>query len=503
MGIFDIFKKKEKSIDENTKNVSIQKPEKEALLQGNVSADSININPKTVEMLHRSFIAFDVETTGLNPEYDRIIELGAVQFIDGQPSEEFSTLVNPQIKIPSAATNVNHITNQMLRTAPNEREVYLKLLDFLGEASKKKIIMCAHNASFDFRFLVNTLRRMGYDANFVYVDTLSLSRKYIKGLPNYKQETIERHLGLLNDNSHRATSDAKICGKILCNILFELDEKIDNERKSMEKSRPSDEELEICGYIQKMINDDGHDVSWLRYRKNSGNYVDVSCLYSFLKFKLAKKGKYIIVNKKVADGLQLSQEACTENEGGSDFVRVFFDNPCDLNILSSFIISSYKDCYKSMNYYLDNGERARKSAEECIEMLTQIRDSEIEGLLFSAEQRIKDNIEIEQAKKSAIEEKLRVKEEKKKNKELEKQKKAISNIVETGVGSSNVKRTGRGIIQLTDDGTIINEYDTIASAIRETGVNSKSIRDAANGVQKHAGGFCWKYRDENMESKVK
>lgn len=503
MGIFGIFKKKEKRIDENTQNVFIQKPEKEVVLHGNVSADVIDINPKTVEMLHRSFIAFDVETTGLNPEYDRIIEIGAVRFINGQPSEEFSTLVNPRIKVPSAATNVNHITNQMLSAAPNETEVYPKLLEFLGEASQKKIIMCAHNASFDFRFLTNTLRRMGYDANFVYVDTLSLSRKYIKGLTNYKQETIERHLGLLNDNAHRATSDANICGKILCNILFELDDEINNQRKNMEKNSPSDEELEICGYIQKMINDDGHDVSWLRYRKNSGNYIDVSCLYSFLKFKLAKKGKYIIVNKKVADGLQLSQEACTESEGGRDFVRVFFYNPFELNMLSSYIISSYKDCYISMNCYLDNGERAKKSAKECIEILTQIRESEIEGLLFSAEQRIKDNIEIEQAKRRSIEEKQRAKEEKKIIKELEKQKKNIDNSEKIGFENPNVKRTGRGILQLNDDGTIINEYETIASAVRETGVNSKSIRDAANGVQKHAGGFCWKYRDKDLESKVK
>lgn len=57
------------------------------------------------------------------------------------------------------------------------------------------------------------------------------------------------------------------------------------------------------------------------------------------------------------------------------------------------------------------------------------------------------------------------------------------------------KRRGRQIIQMTDDGTIIKEFDTIDSAVKEVGVNSKSIRDAANGVQKHAGGYCWKYKD--------
>ena len=59
-----------------------------------------------------------------------------------------------------------------------------------------------------------------------------------------------------------------------------------------------------------------------------------------------------------------------------------------------------------------------------------------------------------------------------------------------------MKTTGRAILQLTDDMTLIKRYDTIAQAVRETGVNSKSIRDAAKGVQKHAGGYVWKYADE-------
>ena len=48
---------------------------------------------------------------------------------------------------------------------------------------------------------------------------------------------------------------------------------------------------------------------------------------------------------------------------------------------------------------------------------------------------------------------------------------------------------------LTDEGEIMKEYSTIAAAVAESGVSSKSIRDAANGIQKHAGGYCWKYKD--------
>lgn len=50
-------------------------------------------------------------------------------------------------------------------------------------------------------------------------------------------------------------------------------------------------------------------------------------------------------------------------------------------------------------------------------------------------------------------------------------------------------------MQLEDDGSVICEYETIAAAVRATGINSKSIRDAANGVQRHAGGYCWRYKE--------
>ena len=60
---------------------------------------------------------------------------------------------------------------------------------------------------------------------------------------------------------------------------------------------------------------------------------------------------------------------------------------------------------------------------------------------------------------------------------------------------------GRRVAQMDDNGNIIKEYISIAEAVRETGVNSKSIRDAANGVQKHAGGYCWHFVDEEKNIK--
>lgn len=172
-----------------------------------------------VETLKGRFIAFDVETTGLSPVFDRIVEIGAVLFIDGKPYQYFSTLVNPMKKISDAASAVNQITNEMLETAPLEDEVYPSLIEFLDEAMAGNTILCAHNAKFDLDFLCNTFSRLGFDADFRYVDTLSLSRKYIRGLRSYRLETVAKCFGLINSNAHRADSDAEICGSVLCRLL--------------------------------------------------------------------------------------------------------------------------------------------------------------------------------------------------------------------------------------------------------------------------------------------
>ena len=113
----------------------------------------------------------------------------------------------------------------------------------------------------------------------------------------------------------------------------------------------------------------------------------------------------------------------------------------------------------------------------------KINNDEIAPLLDSA----KTRIESEKTEKARIElEKEKLQEEKqlkKAQREIENQKKALE-----------VKKPRtRAIIQMNDDGSIVNEFISISEAVSETGINSKSIRDAANGVQKHAGGFCWKY----------
>ena len=615
MGLFDkIFKKKEtqRSIPERQveqeKTIEqkiVQKTEaviKEQIKRGYIGTYKKQVDYDTVKELKERYIAFDVETTGLSPMNDKIIEVAAVLFENGEITQSYTSLVNPEVFVPYCATAINHITNEMVQNAPKENIVFAELVEFLGDALKQQTSICAHNASFDMNFLSETLMRLGYDGKISYVDTLSLSRSLIKGLHNYKQDTVAMYFDLVNNQSHRAVTDAEICGKILWNLL-QIEEKEEEKRlRNLEKSKPCVEEMEICAYIQNCIMKNGGDSKWLGFYKNSSNYVDVSYLYSILKFKCAKKGKYIIVETSSVGKLNCNIEPCTMSEGGSDYVRVYFNSPFELEPLESYLFDIYAKCRKSALDYFKYNKRYEAEHKNSPAMLNHLSDMDVAAFLESAEKRkmtekvVSETIEnsndksrisrediiiqpirnknnwekgydegyplwekgdnlrkegnveeaiklfdqaryngydapvlydsyamayhklkdyaneidildegiarerknginvsrLEARREKAIQ--LLYKQQEAEKKKLEKEQIKNENI--KIISETSTKTTGRAILQLTDDMTLIKRYNTIAQAVRETGVNSKSIRDAAKGVQKHAGGYVWKYADE-------
>lgn len=357
-----------------------------ARTHGASTADCIDLDPDIIAAVRSKLIAFDVETTGLNPKTDRIVELGAVLYVDGNTTERFSTLVNPGIPMPAAASSVNHITNNMLASAPGEEEACRNFMSFIGDAAHGITCMCAHNAGFDFSFLCETLSRLGYDAEFRYLDTLKISKRLIKGLADYKQSTIERHFDLSSSTAHRAGADAETCGNILFHLIEIEEERLERERAKREKSIPNKDELKVCAVIQKILTDHNKDISCLGFRKISGGYVDACCLYPFVRFKFAKKGKYLIFDKSVIeDDLSLSWEPCTSSEGGADKVRVFFEKPSDLRRYEQVIIEQYKDAFRNMSIYRSQSSYTQKAAKEQIESFIRLSKKEVEKLLRPAE----------------------------------------------------------------------------------------------------------------------
>lgn len=97
---------------------------------GKVVIEEVELFKEIVIELNKKFIAFDTETTGFSPYKDRIIELGAVLFINNKGTDYFNSLVKTDVKNSYHAYKVNKISEEMLESAPLEIDIYPKLVDF-------------------------------------------------------------------------------------------------------------------------------------------------------------------------------------------------------------------------------------------------------------------------------------------------------------------------------------------------------------------------------------
>ena len=164
------------------------------------------------------FIAFDLETTGTVAGVDRIVEIGAVRFENGQSTGVYSTLVDPGRPIPPGATRVNKITDDMVVGKPPIED----LLDSFAEFCED-LPLIAHNAPFDAQFFTADIKRHQSKApRGVILDTLPMARKVFPGLPNYRLGTLVTHLNIKAGEFHRAEVDASYCGQLFLGILKKI-----------------------------------------------------------------------------------------------------------------------------------------------------------------------------------------------------------------------------------------------------------------------------------------
>ena len=128
--------------------------------------------------MYDTYVSIDLETTGLNPKRDRIIEIGAIRVEQGQIVEEFSTFVDPGRKLEERITELTGIRDEDLADAPQLDEVFPKLLEFMGE-----LPLLGHSILFDYSFLKKAAvdRKITFERSAV--DTLQVARKYLPELP--------------------------------------------------------------------------------------------------------------------------------------------------------------------------------------------------------------------------------------------------------------------------------------------------------------------------------
>ena len=160
------------------------------------------------------YAIIDIETTGQSASNGKITEIAIFVHNGIQITDSFSSLINPECYIPGFITSLTGIDNEMVSNAPKFYEVARRIV----EMTQDKIFV-AHNASFDYRFIQEEFKRLGYDYQRKTMCTVRMGRKFLPGHKSYSLGKICDELGISISGRHRAAGDALATVKLLEIIL--------------------------------------------------------------------------------------------------------------------------------------------------------------------------------------------------------------------------------------------------------------------------------------------
>ena len=174
---------------------------------------SVVENSKNQRLLDE-YVIFDLETTGLNREYNKIIEIGAVKVKNGEIIDRFSTFINPHEKLSEDIIKLTNITDDMLLDAPEESEILPKFFEFFGDS-----VLVAHNAKFDMGFIKKWAERNKKTIENTVLDTVGLSRTIFPDMTKHTLNVLAKKLNISLENHHRAVDDAEATANIFIKFI--------------------------------------------------------------------------------------------------------------------------------------------------------------------------------------------------------------------------------------------------------------------------------------------
>ena len=173
----------------------------------------------------------DIETTGGRASFEKITEI-AIYIHDGKNVvEEFSTLINPGRTIPYFISRLTGIDNEMVKNAPRFYEIARKIV----ELTQDKVFV-AHNVGFDYKFIQEEFKRLGYDYQRKTMCTVRMGRKFLPGYKSYSLGKLCQQLGISINGRHRAAGDALATVKLFEMILA---------RKALKESKQAPNQLRL------------------------------------------------------------------------------------------------------------------------------------------------------------------------------------------------------------------------------------------------------------------
>ncbi|MGX7111952.1 PolC-type DNA polymerase III [Gemella cuniculi] len=176
-------------------------------------------NKKELKLKESTYVVFDVETTGLSAERDRLIEIAAVKVRNGVEVDSFESYINPRRSISELITRLTSITDDDVKDAPFEEEVMTNFYNWIDEDD----ILVAHNAKFDLGFLDKSFERIGLrNKNNASIDTLFISRAENKEAKRHGLSNLAKLYKVRLVQHHRAIYDTKATAEIFVKMLDQL-----------------------------------------------------------------------------------------------------------------------------------------------------------------------------------------------------------------------------------------------------------------------------------------
>ena len=167
-------------------------------------------------LFDRPVACLDVETTGTSPQHDRITEIGIIEMMPDGSVSEWSTLVNPETRIPEFIEQLTGITNRMVEDAPT----FPQIADKLRERLEGRVFV-AHNARFDYAFIKNEFQRMEESFRADTLCTVRLSRRLYPQHYKHNLDSLIQRLGIEMEERHRALADARVLSLFLQRLPLE------------------------------------------------------------------------------------------------------------------------------------------------------------------------------------------------------------------------------------------------------------------------------------------
>ena len=238
-----------------------------------------------------NYVIFDLETTGISPNYDEVIEISALKVKGGEVVDEFNTLVNPGRKIPFGATKVNGIRNAMVAEAPAFSHVLAEFLDFA-----EGLVLVGHNiARFDMKFIWRDAEQyFGEIPQNNYVDTLQVARKHLPKMEHHRLVDLAEHYGISSEGAHRALNDCYMNQKVYECMVAEMREA--HQKRVEEARKKASEDVEVQQRPQHFTVKIRGVVERITYQNPENGYTVLKCAVKSYKELVTVIGSLLDVN---------------------------------------------------------------------------------------------------------------------------------------------------------------------------------------------------------------